>query len=204
MEAAGTHEAFAGKTVFLSFSKTYRTAASPARGFVRAPESCCRRGKRVAGAASFMDIARRSPGDRPVRRKVARTLAPVPAFSRRHARAGSPRRYFRHPRRGGIPGLLHRMRRGAGQDARGWDRHRPSASLGTRGKTLRRSSQKRPRKRPHGPGLRRAPAPRARASFDEPRIAARGTKIERDRRHPGLAREEGDRGRRHPSRRQIR
>ena len=69
----------------------------------------------------------------------------------------------------------------------------PKDVIAIDGKTLRRSYQKKPEERrqsadPHGFGLRGAPAPRARPGQS-------GRQVERDRRHPGPPRYDGDRGR---------
>ena len=135
----------------------------------------------LGGAETFVDIARFGE-------KKLGASAPVPAVSRWNALPRSPRRYFCDARCRGIPALLRRLGCGADRRAGGCDRHRWQDAAPFLPEERRESAD------PHGFGLRGAPAPRARTGQS-------GGKIQRNRRHPGAPRHDGDRGRHRDHRR---
>ena len=167
------------------FSALFQGFAGPAPA--RQGDLSARRGAAVVpagGAGRGRDLRRY----RPVRREEARASAPVPAVSRRHALARSPRRHLRDARCRGIPALLRRLGCGADRRAGGRDRHRRQDAAPLRPEEGRQGAD------PHGLRLRGAPAPRARPGQG-------GGEVQRDRRHPQAARHDGHRRRHRDHRR---
>ena len=119
---------------------------------------------------------------RAIWRAEDRTAAAISALRKRHALARSSRRYLCHARRPRLPALLRGLGGGADEHTRrgDLDRWQDVAALV--------SDQGLERGDPHRLCLRRAATHRAGPGKGE-------REVERDRRHPGAARHDVDRGR---------
>ena len=118
MERAGSElTAFDETVVFLDYFSELPDHRQAGKVIIRFPKCCC---CPFGGAGGGGDIHRH----RAVRREEARSAAPVPAVSERHALARSSRRYFAMLDAAAVPALLRGLGRGADRRAAGGDRDR--------------------------------------------------------------------------------